>query len=100
MGPFCHLRPAATWARGAKIGNFVELKKPRIGRGAKVPHLSYVGDADRGRRRQHRRRHDHLQLRRRDKTETISATARSSAANASLVAPVSVGDGAYVGAAR
>ena len=43
--------PSATCARsshvgpGAKIGNFVELKKSRIGRGAKVPHLSYVGDA-------------------------------------------------------
>ena len=50
---------------GAKIGNFVELKKSRIGRGAKVPHLSYVGDATRGRGGQLRRRHHHLQLRRR-----------------------------------
>src|SRR6266508_4096332 len=45
LGPFCHLRPLAHVGAGAKIGNFVELKKSRIGRGGKVPHLSYVGDA-------------------------------------------------------
>jgi len=45
LGPFCHLRPHSHVGAGAKIGNFVELKKSKIGRGAKVPHLSYVGDA-------------------------------------------------------
>ena len=48
MGPFCHLRPEARIEKGAKIGNFVEIKKSRIGTGSKVPHLSYVGDADIG----------------------------------------------------
>lgn len=48
MGPFCHLRPEAEIGSGAKIGNFVEIKKSRIGAGSKVPHLSYVGDADIG----------------------------------------------------
>ena len=48
MGPFCHLRPEARIESGAKIGNFVEIKKSRIGTGSKVPHLSYVGDADIG----------------------------------------------------
>ncbi len=48
MGPFCHLRPEAMIEKGAKIGNFVEIKKSRIGVGSKVPHLSYVGDADIG----------------------------------------------------
>ncbi|MEK7837183.1 MAG: bifunctional UDP-N-acetylglucosamine diphosphorylase/glucosamine-1-phosphate N-acetyltransferase GlmU, partial [candidate division NC10 bacterium] len=45
LGPFCHLRPLSHVGPAAKIGNFVEIKKARIGRGAKVPHLSYVGDA-------------------------------------------------------
>jgi bifunctional UDP-N-acetylglucosamine pyrophosphorylase/glucosamine-1-phosphate N-acetyltransferase len=45
VGPFAHLRPEAEIMEGAKIGNFVEIKKSRIGRGSKVPHLSYVGDA-------------------------------------------------------
>jgi len=48
MGPFCHLRPEAKIKDGAKIGNFVEIKKSQIGVGSKVPHLSYVGDADIG----------------------------------------------------
>ncbi|HKQ31602.1 MAG TPA: bifunctional UDP-N-acetylglucosamine diphosphorylase/glucosamine-1-phosphate N-acetyltransferase GlmU [Thermodesulfobacteriota bacterium] len=45
VGPFAHLRPEAEIMEGAKIGNFVEIKKSRIGQGSKVPHLSYVGDA-------------------------------------------------------
>ena len=48
MGPFCHLRPEAKIKDRAKIGNFVEIKKSEIGVGSKVPHLSYVGDADIG----------------------------------------------------
>lgn len=49
VGPFAHIRPEAEIMEGAKIGNFVEIKKSRIGRGSKVPHLSYVGDAVIGR---------------------------------------------------
>ena len=49
IGPFAHIRPEAEIMDGAKIGNFVEIKKSKIGRGSKVPHLSYVGDADLGR---------------------------------------------------
>ena len=48
LGPFCHLRPQSHVGQKAKIGNFVELKKSRIGRGSKVPHLSYVGDTQMG----------------------------------------------------
>jgi bifunctional UDP-N-acetylglucosamine pyrophosphorylase/glucosamine-1-phosphate N-acetyltransferase len=49
VGPFAHIRPEAEIMDGARIGNFVEIKKSRIGRGSKVPHLSYVGDAVVGR---------------------------------------------------
>ena len=45
VGPFAHIRPEAEIMDGAKIGNFVEIKKSRIGSGSKVPHLSYIGDA-------------------------------------------------------
>lgn len=48
VGPYARLRPGADLAPGAKVGNFVEIKSARIGEGAKVPHLSYVGDADVG----------------------------------------------------
>jgi bifunctional UDP-N-acetylglucosamine pyrophosphorylase/glucosamine-1-phosphate N-acetyltransferase len=45
IGPFARLRPAAELAVGAKVGNFVEIKKSRVGAGSKVNHLSYIGDA-------------------------------------------------------
>ncbi len=48
VGPFAHIRPEAKIMDGAKIGNFVEIKKSKIGQGSKVPHLSYIGDADLG----------------------------------------------------
>ena len=48
VGPFAYLRPDARLGEGAKAGTFVEIKNSRIGAGAKVPHLSYIGDADVG----------------------------------------------------
>jgi bifunctional UDP-N-acetylglucosamine pyrophosphorylase/glucosamine-1-phosphate N-acetyltransferase len=48
VGPFCYLRPGTALEAGAKAGTFVELKNAHIGVGAKVPHLSYLGDAEVG----------------------------------------------------
>ena len=48
MGPYARLRPGTNLARGARIGNFVETKKANIGEGSKVNHLSYIGDAEVG----------------------------------------------------
>jgi bifunctional UDP-N-acetylglucosamine pyrophosphorylase/glucosamine-1-phosphate N-acetyltransferase len=48
VGPFCYLRPGTVLAAGAKAGTFVELKNTTVGEGAKVPHLSYMGDAEIG----------------------------------------------------
>ena len=48
VGPFCYLRPGTVLAAGAKAGAFVELKNTQVGERAKVPHLSYLGDADVG----------------------------------------------------
>jgi bifunctional UDP-N-acetylglucosamine pyrophosphorylase / glucosamine-1-phosphate N-acetyltransferase len=48
VGPFCYLRPGTRLGEGAKAGTFVELKNSTIGAGTKVPHLSYIGDADIG----------------------------------------------------
>ena len=50
IGPFAHLRPQSRIGKGAKVGNFVEIKKSEIGEGSKVPHLSYVGDSTIGTR--------------------------------------------------
>ena len=48
LGPFAHLRPGSIVESGARVGNFVELKKTRLGKGSKAPHLSYLGDAEIG----------------------------------------------------
>ena len=48
VGPFCYLRPGTHLEAGAKAGTFVEIKNSHIGERAKVPHLSYIGDADVG----------------------------------------------------
>jgi bifunctional UDP-N-acetylglucosamine pyrophosphorylase / glucosamine-1-phosphate N-acetyltransferase len=48
VGPFCYLRPGTRLAAGAKAGTFVEIKNSEIGEGTKVPHLSYIGDAELG----------------------------------------------------
>lgn len=48
VGPFARLRPGAELAEGAHVGNFVEMKKARLGKGSKAGHLSYLGDAEIG----------------------------------------------------
>jgi bifunctional UDP-N-acetylglucosamine pyrophosphorylase/glucosamine-1-phosphate N-acetyltransferase len=48
LGPFAHLRPGSVLEAGARVGNFVELKKTRLGKGSKAPHLAYLGDAEIG----------------------------------------------------
>jgi bifunctional UDP-N-acetylglucosamine pyrophosphorylase/glucosamine-1-phosphate N-acetyltransferase len=48
VGPFCYLRPGTVLAPGAKAGTFVEMKNAVVGARSKVPHLSYIGDADIG----------------------------------------------------
>jgi bifunctional UDP-N-acetylglucosamine pyrophosphorylase/glucosamine-1-phosphate N-acetyltransferase len=97
IGPFAYLRPGARLREGAKAGTFVEIKNSDVGAGAKVPHLSYVGDADIGEDanlgagtitanydgfRKHRTK--------------IGPGARIGV-DTMLIAPVEVGDGAYTG---
>ena len=56
VGPFAYLRPGTLLRERAKAGTFVEVKNSDIGAGTKIPHLSYIGDADIGSGTQHRRR--------------------------------------------
>ena len=98
LGPFCHLRPASHVGAEAKIGNFVELKKSKIGRGAKVPHLSYVGDATLGADVNIGAGAITCNYDGVNKHETIIGAGAFIGTNSSLVAPITVGDGAYVGA--
>src|SRR5206468_449620 len=98
LGPFCHLRPLSHVGAKAKVGNFVELKKSTIGRGSKVPHLSYVGDATVGEGVNVGAGTITCNYDGVHKHETKIADRAFIGTNTSLVAPVTVGEGAYIGA--
>ncbi|MFL1875355.1 bifunctional UDP-N-acetylglucosamine diphosphorylase/glucosamine-1-phosphate N-acetyltransferase GlmU [Hansschlegelia beijingensis] len=97
VGPFARLRPGTRLAAGARVGNFVEVKNAEVGEGAKLNHLTYVGDASVGARANLGAgtitcNYDGVAKHR----TTIGADAFIGT-NSSLVAPVTIGDGAYVG---
>jgi bifunctional UDP-N-acetylglucosamine pyrophosphorylase / glucosamine-1-phosphate N-acetyltransferase len=98
VGPFAYLRPGTVLREGSKAGTFVEIKNSDVGRGTKVPHLSYIGDADIGEEtnlgastitanydgyRKHR--------------TTIGSRVKTSV-DTTVVAPVSIGDDAFTAA--
>jgi bifunctional UDP-N-acetylglucosamine pyrophosphorylase/glucosamine-1-phosphate N-acetyltransferase len=98
VGPYAYLRPGTELAARGKIGTFVEVKNSTIGEGAKVPHLSYVGDADIGEGANIGAgtifaNYDGVNKHR----STIGRHAKTSSNN-TFVAPVTVGDGAFTGA--
>ncbi len=98
VGPFTYLRPGTVLGADGKLGAFVETKNSTIGTGTKVPHLTYVGDADIG-------EHSNIgassvfvnydgQIKHRTKIGSYVRTG----SDTMFVAPVTVGDGAYTGA--
>jgi bifunctional UDP-N-acetylglucosamine pyrophosphorylase / glucosamine-1-phosphate N-acetyltransferase len=98
VGPFAYLRPGTVVRANAKVGTFVEVKNSDIGEGAKVPHLSYIGDADIG-------EHSNLGASTitanydgRKKHRTKVGKSVKTSVHTSLVAPLNVGDRAYTGA--
>ena len=98
VGPFTYLRPEARLAEGVKAGAFVEIKKSEIGPGAKVPHLSYIGDADIGSGANIgagtiTANYDGIR-----KHRTVIGDHVRIGVDTSLVAPVNVGEAAYTGA--
>jgi bifunctional UDP-N-acetylglucosamine pyrophosphorylase/glucosamine-1-phosphate N-acetyltransferase len=97
-GPFAYLRPNARLGEGAKAGTFVEIKNSDIGVGAKVPHLSYVGDADVGAGTNLGASTITANYDGRSKHRTRIGAGVKGAVHTSLVAPVTVGDGAVLAA--
>ncbi len=97
VGPFARLRPGADLADGAKVGNFVEVKNAQIGPGAKLPHLSYVGDAEVGAKANLGAGTITCNYDGVNKSRTVIGPGAFVGSNSSLVAPVSIGAGAYVG---
>lgn len=98
IGPYAHLRPKAELAENVKIGNFVELKKVKMGKGAQAKHLSYLGDAEIG---------EGTNIGcgtitcnyAADKKKYVTKIGKNAfiGSDTQLVAPVTVGDGAIVG---
>jgi bifunctional UDP-N-acetylglucosamine pyrophosphorylase/glucosamine-1-phosphate N-acetyltransferase len=98
VGPFTYLRPGTVLGSDSKLGAFVETKNSTIGDGTKVPHLTYVGDADIG---------DHSNIGAssvfvnydgENKSRTTIGSHVRTGSDTMFVAPVTVGDGAYTGA--
>ena len=98
IGPFAYLRPGTVVRNGAKVGTFVELKNSDIGEGTKVPHLSYIGDADVGQNANLAAatitaNYDFV-----DKHRTTIGDRVRTSVDTTLVAPVTLGDDSYTGA--
>ena len=98
VGPYARLRPGAEIGADAHIGNFVEVKNATIGRGAKANHLSYIGDADVGADSNIGAGTITCNYDGFDKHRTVIGEGAFIGSNSSLVAPVTVGAGAIVGA--
>ena len=98
VGPFSRIRPGSFLCKGSRIGNFVEVKKSRVGKNSKINHLSYVGDADIGK---------NVNIgagtitcnydgKKKNKTKILDGAFIGS--NTSLVAPIKIGKKAVIGA--
>jgi bifunctional UDP-N-acetylglucosamine pyrophosphorylase / glucosamine-1-phosphate N-acetyltransferase len=98
IGPFAYLRPGTVVREGAKVGTFVEVKNSDIGAGAKVPHLSYLGDADVGEGSNLGASTITANYDGRKKHRTKLGKSVKTGVHTSLIAPLDVGDQAYTGA--
>ncbi|HJX42217.1 MAG TPA: bifunctional UDP-N-acetylglucosamine diphosphorylase/glucosamine-1-phosphate N-acetyltransferase GlmU [Geodermatophilus sp.] len=98
VGPFSYMRPGTRLAAGAKVGAFVETKNVQLGEGSKVPHLSYVGDATIGRGSNIGAATVFVNYDGVAKHHTTVGDAVRIGSDTMLVAPVTVGDGAYTAA--
>ncbi|RJQ46161.1 MAG: UDP-N-acetylglucosamine diphosphorylase/glucosamine-1-phosphate N-acetyltransferase [Gaiellales bacterium] len=98
VGPFAYLRPGAALEQGAKAGTFVEIKNSRVGEGAKVPHLSYIGDAEIGAGANIGAGNITANYDGVSKHRTVIGSGVHTGADTVFVAPVEVGDGSMTGA--
>jgi len=97
VGPFARLRPGAALAKKAHVGNFVEIKNSDIAEGAKVNHLTYIGDASVGAKANIGAGTITCNYDGFAKHRTEIGAGAFIGSNSSLVAPVKIGDGAYIG---
>jgi len=98
IGPFAYIRPGCDIGDGVKIGDFVELKKARVGSGTKIPHLSYMGDAQVGSRVNFGCGAITANYNGAQKNVTQIGDDVFVGSNVNLIAPVTIGNGAFVAA--
>ncbi len=98
VGPYARLRPGAKLGEKSKVGNFVEVKKATLGKGAKANHLTYIGDAEIGANANVGAGTITCNYDGFFKYKTVIGEGAFIGSNSSLVAPVTIGDGAIVGA--
>ncbi len=98
VGPFAHLRPGADLGAGSKVGNFVELKKTRLGAGSKASHLAYLGDATIGEKVNIGAGTITCNYDGERKHPTVIEDGVFIGSDSQLIAPVRIGRGAYVAA--
>jgi bifunctional UDP-N-acetylglucosamine pyrophosphorylase/glucosamine-1-phosphate N-acetyltransferase len=98
VGPFAYLRPGTVMREGSKAGTFVEIKNSDVGAGSKVPHLSYIGDAEIGERTNLGAATITANYDGFSKHRTSIGDRVRTGVDTTLVAPVSLGDGVYTGA--
>jgi len=98
VGPFSSLRAGTQLHQGVHIGTSVEIKNSTVGKGTKIPHLSYIGDAEIGENTNLGAGTTTANYDGKDKHKTVIGNNVKTGVNTVLVAPVEVGDGAYTGA--
>ena len=98
LGPFAHIRPGSQVGEGAHVGNFVELKKTTMGKGAKANHLSYLGDATIGAKTNVGAGTITCNYDGEKKHQTVIGDGVFVGSNSTLIAPVTLADGSYIAA--
>ena len=98
VGPYTYLRPGTVLGTDAKVGAYCEVKNTKVGDGSKVPHLSYVGDAQIGESANLGAGTITANYDGKNKNRTEIGDGAFTGVNTSLIAPVTIGDGAYLGA--
>ena len=98
IGPYARLRPGSILEDNSKIGNFVEVKKSKVGKGSKVNHLSYIGDALLGNKVNIGAGTITCNYDGKNKFKTVIEDSAFIGSNSSLIAPVKIGKNSLVGA--
>ena len=98
VGPFSRIRPGTILSKGSRVGNFVEIKKSKIGKNSKINHLSYIGDAKLGKNVNIGAGTITCNYDGKNKNKTKISEGAFIGSNTSLIAPIKIGKNAVVGA--